>query len=234
MSARTMTARQLLPLIRQGKTINRAWMELQLRSAKAEGLTLDLGSGESSYFGTMARGPSARLVRVDVDPGAKPHLVANLEEALPFATSSADRVLLLNVLEHVYHYQLLLREIGRVLRSGGHLVMFSPFLIAVHTARRDPQGSFTDDYFRFSSSRLRRLVTDESGFGGPIDIRPCAFGPFTAGLNLVIPGLRWGTVKAAAAACALQLDILLAFRRGASEGASRSEWAIGYYVDAVK
>jgi SAM-dependent methyltransferase len=234
MSARTTTARQLLPLIRQGKTINRAWMELQLRGARVEGLTLDLGSGESSYFGTMEHGPGARLVRVDVDPGAKAHLVANLEQALPFAAASADSVLLLNVLEHVYHYELLLCEIGRVLRPGGHLVMFSPFLIAVHTARRGPSGAFTDDFFRFSSSGLRRLVTDEAGFAGPVDIRPCAFGPFTAGLNLVIPGLRWGMIKMAAAACALQLDRLLALRRQGREGASRSEWSIGYFVDAVK
>ena len=234
MNAQPITTRRLLPLIRQGKTINRAWMELQLQTAQAQGLTLDLGSGESSYFGALARDQEARLVRVDVAPGARPHVVADLEQSLPFAPASANCVLLLNVLEHVYHHELLLREIGRVLRPGGHLVMFSPFLIAVHTARRGAAGAFTDDYFRYSSSCLRRLVTDEAGFAGPVDIRPCAFGPFSASLNLALAGLRGGIVKAAAAACALQLDRLLTRRQLGRAGASRSEWAIGYYVDAVK
>ncbi len=224
-------AHKLLSLVRQGKTVNRAWMELQLQSTRANGLTLDLGSGGSNYFKSMPHGPAASLIQVDISREARPQLVADLEQALPLAAASVDCVLLLNVLEHLYSFQHVLREIGRVLRPAGRLVMFSPFLIAVHTARRG--DVFTDDFFRFSASSLRRLLAN-NGFGGPIDIQACSFGPFTAGANLVLPELRWGPLKAAGVACALQLDSLLHRLRRGREGASRSDWAIGYFVEAVR
>ena len=80
--------------------------------------------------------------------------------------------------------------------------MFSPFLIAVHTARRG--DVFTDDFFRFSASSLRRLLTD-TGFRGPIEIEACSFAPFTAAANLFLPGMRVVLLKTAFVACSLQL-----------------------------
>jgi SAM-dependent methyltransferase len=231
MTADGIPTRKLLSLVRRGKTINRAWMELQLQDTQASGLTLDLGSGGSNYFQSMSHGPAASLLQIDISPEARPRLVADLERSLPLATASADCVLLLNVLEHLYHYQRVLRQIARVLRPGGRLVMFSPFLIAVHTARRG--DVFTDDFFRFSASGLQRLLTD-SGFGGSIEIKACSFGPFTAGANLALPELHWGLLKIVWAACALLLDSLLRRWRGARQGASRSDWVIGYFVEAVR
>jgi SAM-dependent methyltransferase len=231
MTANAIPTRKLLSLVRQGKTVNRAWMELQLQSTRVNGLTLDLGSGGSNYFQSMPHTSAANLLQVDICREARPHLVADLERALPLAAASADCVLLLNVLEHLYHCQQVLCEIGRVLRPGGRLVMFSPFLIAVHTAHRG--NVFTDDFFRFSASSLRRLLTD-SGFRGPIEIQACSFGPFTATANLFLPGMRGVLLKTALVACALQLDSLLRWWRRGREGASRSDWVIGYFVEAVR
>jgi len=231
-SAPTISGRMLLPLIRRGKTINRAWMELQLRGTSVDGLVLDLGSGASSYFQTMQRGADAHLLRVDVCLEAKPDFVTDLEDLLPLASGAVNGVLLLNVLEHLYHYEEVLCEIGRVLRPGGLLVMFVPFLIAVHTARRG--GFFTDDYFRYTASTLHRLLTGPANFAGPVQIRACAFGPFAAAANLIIPELRFGWLKATAAGCAFMLDDVLRQLRQGREGVSRSEWVIGYYVEAIK
>src|SRR5205823_15099624 len=47
-------------------------------------------------------------------------------EALPFSEASFDGVLLNEVLEHVADEVQTLREIHRVLRPGGHLVVMSP------------------------------------------------------------------------------------------------------------
>jgi len=231
MGATCASARGLLSLVWQGRTIHRACMELQLRESQVNGLTLDLGSGKSSYFRLMQRDPSARLLRVDVSPECKPQLVADLEHPLPLNTASVDSIVLLNVLEHLYHYEQTLGEIARVLRPGGRLFLFVPFLIAVHTARRG--AFFTDDCFRYTGSSLRRLLTESAGFGGPVGVTICAWGPFTAAVGLAIPALRWRTWRTLATACALMLDHILDLGRG-RPGTSHSEWAIGYYVEATR
>ena len=53
-------------------------------------------------------------------------LLAGQAEALPFASTSFDLVLSNEVLEHVADDRQALREIVRVLRSGGRLVLFVP------------------------------------------------------------------------------------------------------------
>jgi len=54
------------------------------------------------------------------------HFVAGSGTALPFANSSFDLVVLLEVLEHVGDERGLVREVVRVLKPGGQLVMSVP------------------------------------------------------------------------------------------------------------
>jgi SAM-dependent methyltransferase len=207
-------------------------MELQLRGTRLDGLTLDLGSGKSSYFGMMEHGADAHLLRVDACLEARPDLVADLEDPIPLASAAVDSVMLLNVLEHLYSYEQALCEISRVLRPGGLLVMFVPFLFAVHTARR--RDFFTDDYFRYTGSALHRLLTGKANFTGPVHIQVCASGPFTAAASLIVPELRWGILKAVVSGCAFLLDDLLHHWRQGRKGVSHSEWPVGYYVEAFR
>ena len=224
--------RRLLPMIRRGKTILRAWMELQLGTTHVDGLTIDLGSGGSSNFELMRRGADARVLKVDLWPEAAPDLVANLESPLPLASSSVDGIMLLNVLEHMYGYEQVLCEIGRVLRPGGLLVMSTPFLFPVHTAWRGEV--LTNDYFRWTGSALRRLLIDPARFSGPIRISACDLGPFAAAASLITPELRWGLLRMAVAGGAFVLDRVLRRLREGRGGMSRSEWVVGYYIEATK
>ena len=62
---------------------------------------------------------AASMTVLNLDAHAQPDVFADLEQPLPFADRSFDTVLAMNVLEHVYRYEQLLRESFRVLRSGG-------------------------------------------------------------------------------------------------------------------
>jgi len=58
---------------------------------------------------------------------------------LPFASASADAVILKDVLEHVRGPSQALAEISRVLRAGGSLVLWMPFMYPIHDAPHDFQ-----------------------------------------------------------------------------------------------
>lgn len=74
---------------------------------------------------------------------------------LPFRGASFDHVLLTEVLEHVFEPHFLLKEIQRVLRPGGLLLITVPFVWDEH---EQPY-----DFGRYSSFGLRYLV-EQNGF----------------------------------------------------------------------
>lgn len=70
------------------------------------------------------------------------------------ARSKYDVVLCLNVLEHVYDFQLAVDNLYRSLKKGGQLVIAVPFVFPLH----DEPG----DYWRFTEHALRRILKDFS------------------------------------------------------------------------
>lgn len=81
--------------------------------------------------------------------------------ALPFADGVFDAVICAELLEHVYDPRAVVREMQRVLKPGGRLLITVPFLVQIHG---DP-----DDYGRYTDSFWRRLLSD-SGFDG-VDVQ---------------------------------------------------------------
>lgn len=114
-------------------------LELDLVLALAGSLrgasVLDVGTGDGSYaLEAAARG--ARVVGVDADPamlraakeraasrGLRVELTEGRVEALPFADESFDVVLAVTVLCFVADTTTAFREMARVLRPGGRLVV---------------------------------------------------------------------------------------------------------------
>lgn len=88
-------------------------------------------------------------VTVDIDPGRKPDVLANVENLASFADASVDGVFCLEVLEHVQHPRQAAAEIFRILRPGGLVVGSTPFLLGIHDAPAD--------YFRFTRHGLHLL-----------------------------------------------------------------------------
>ena len=99
-------------------------------------LHLDIGSGHGDLITLLRRkGLVAHSAACDYTPTlmALPDVivsVANLNtEALPFADASFDLITCTEVIEHLEHYRETLREMYRVLKPDGQLVLTTPNIL---------------------------------------------------------------------------------------------------------
>ena len=75
---------------------------------------------------------------------------------LPFRDASVDTVLSTEVLEHVPRPELLVREMARVVKPGGKLLITVPFIQPLH--------ELPSDYFRFTPSSLRAFAEERAKY----------------------------------------------------------------------
>ncbi len=193
----------------QGKTINRLLMNASLRSISLRGDVLDLGAGNkrSSYFQFFKSTSGYTVTSVDISSERNPDVIANLEEGLPLPDTAYDSVLCFNLLEHLSDPARVLSETHRVLRSGGSLIGYVPFLVKYHA---DPR-----DYFRYTHQGLRVLF-ERAGFSD-ISIQFIGRGPFVAAwsqIEFILPGfLRWLITYAVIGLDAMLLKLKPVFAR---------------------
>lgn len=83
-----------------------------------------------------------------------PDIVGDVMD-LPLPDASYDAVLCLAVLEHVPRPWDAMREMRRVLKPGGRLVLYVPFLSPYHA-----MPGYYGDYVRFTDDGLRALCAD--------------------------------------------------------------------------
>lgn len=118
---------------------------------------LDAGAGECQYAHFFSR---HRYVAVDLGIGdaswnyRKLDCVADLS-SLPLASASFEACLNLVTLEHVRQPDRVLRELARVLRPGGRILLVVPHDWEVH---QEPH-----DYFRYTVHGMRYLLA-QAGF----------------------------------------------------------------------
>jgi SAM-dependent methyltransferase len=91
---------------------------------------LDIGCGIGTYVQKLSEF-SSRVYGIDVDRSRVANvdgrpLAVGVSERLPFEDGAFDMVLLNEVIEHVEDDARTLREACRVVRSGGHVVVFAP------------------------------------------------------------------------------------------------------------
>jgi len=174
----------------QGKTTNRMLMNAELRTINLNGKILDLGAGNirSSYFSFLKTENLDSIISLDKMPDRKPDIIADLEKGLPLSNSEYDGVLCFNLLEHIYEHKELLAEIVRVLKPGGRLIGYVPFLVQFHP---DPH-----DFYRYTEQALKKLF-EEAGFGHS-EIKFIGRGALTAAwsqIEYILPKfLRWPVI----------------------------------------
>jgi SAM-dependent methyltransferase len=127
------------------------WREIEAASPMLTGDLLDVGCGTKPYQ-ALFKVHSYTGLEIDT-PVARQRDVAEAYydgKSFPFDDASFDAVLCNQVFEHVFTPDDFLREISRVLRSQGRLLLTVPFVWDEH---EQPY-----DYARYSSFGLRALL----------------------------------------------------------------------------
>jgi SAM-dependent methyltransferase len=143
---------------------------LEVLKGHVHGDLLDLGAGTLPYYGVYRD----FVTSVTASDWQNSHhetghidVISDLNEGIPFKSDAFDTVLLADVLEHTHEPQNVFNESSRVLRRGGKLLLFVPFMYGIH------EEPF--DYYRYTSHELERL-SQEAGLR-VIDIKPFGGGP---------------------------------------------------------
>jgi glycosyltransferase involved in cell wall biosynthesis/SAM-dependent methyltransferase len=221
--ARSFAGSFLLETVR-GKDSYRFLSNRSLVGLEIYGRVLDIGGGDgtSSHYRYFSMRRWHRFIRVDINPDAKPDIVADISATrLPLEDGYADTALLMNVLEHVPDAAATLKETHRLLTSGGVVYAVIPFFVNVHP---DPK-----DFRRLTGQGLRRIF-EEAGFSCE-KIEAFGSGPFLAAHYQLEPFLP-RIVRLATVPLALGLDALAHTIR--PKLFSKEKSPLGYLVVARK
>ena len=83
-----------------------------------------------------------------------PDIVGDIHN-LPFKDNSIESIICIAILEHVEKPWLAIEEMYRVLKPGGYLFIFVPFLYYYH-----PMKGYYKDYYRFTKDGMEFLLKD--------------------------------------------------------------------------
>ena len=133
------------------------YRELKKIAKESEGkVILEIGSGKKvngkySYSASHLFPDAKEFIMTDVDPKFG-HRVLDITKS--DEKDKYDIVLCLNVLEHVYDYNLAIANLRKSLKSGGLLVIAVPFAFPLHD---EP-----NDYWRFTEHTLKIILKEFS------------------------------------------------------------------------
>lgn len=140
----------------------------RLPRAGARILDLGCGSGRTARtfeaFGSVVGSDLSWQPLVADAKGGRSRL-ASRAERLPFKSGSFDVVTALDLVEHLRDDQPALREMLRILRPGGVLIVTVPAMPLLY----GPHDRVLGHWRRYSSAELRRSVR-RAGAAGPLDL----------------------------------------------------------------
>ena len=142
----------------KGKSLWRTLCNFKLSEFEVSGNLLDAGSKDlsASYYRYLDLAKVKTKTFVDYYSNKNEKILKiDLEKEIPINSCIYDSIILMNVLEHVYNYKLLLKELFRITKPGGLLIGAVPFIIRYHA---DP-----NDYYRFTHKCLKRNLF-EAGY----------------------------------------------------------------------
>ncbi len=129
-----------------------------IREIAKENIVLDLGSGhpfqkEMGKYKSLFDNSDCRYYSVDFAIQYSPNIIGDIH-SLPFKSGSVDAIICKAVLEHVPEPTIAVREMYRVLRRGGKLFVYMPFLYPYHG------GKVYKDYYRFTQDAVEHMFRD--------------------------------------------------------------------------
>lgn len=193
-----------------------------LKYLEPNDLVLDVGCGNGQNS-LLAAGKTEKVIGFDIDKKqlkiAKDEAVrrglknvrfdyVSAEDKFPYKSTSFDKIIFLGVLEHLFNRESILKEIRRVMKSDGQLLLGVPNETTSWKKLQMKVGvqHFTDPDHKleFTRQSITDLLT-KTGFT-PISIQPTAFDTPLAGLIDVVGGIslnlyqkllfwKWDVVK---------------------------------------
>lgn len=192
----------------------------RLSKLSIDGNILDVGGSKKSGYHELIGGAHT-ITTGNIDASYGADIIFDAEQSWPFPGASFDGVLLVNLLEHLYHYENALAEAARVLKGGGTVAGVVPFMFSVH-------GS-PNDYFRYTRSALEHLLADR-GFSG-VRIEELGTGAGSVIYHCLIGFARFDWLADLGIACARGFDGLIRAVKPDNMLSAR-HMPLGYYFEA--
>jgi SAM-dependent methyltransferase len=140
--------REVMREIWHGKSIGRVLLNQKIKVAGASlsGKGLDLAGGSGSYYRFLP--PNLSITKTNYQ-GDDLDTIVDFNQPLPFEDESFDFVLFFSALYIAEDPENTLREVLRIMKPGGQLLLSTPFI-----ANEMPEPH---DYYRFTAEGLERL-----------------------------------------------------------------------------
>ncbi|MGH7175322.1 MAG: methyltransferase domain-containing protein [Minisyncoccia bacterium] len=193
-----------------------------LAELSIDGSILDVGGSRKSGYHELIGGVHT-ITTGNIDESYGIDVVFDAEKPWPFKEASFDGVLLMNILEHLYQYEVALDETARVLKPGGIVAGVVPFVFNVH-------GS-PNDYFRYTRATLERLFA-ERGFSR-VEVRELGTGAFSVAYHAFIGFARFQWMADSGIGIARFLDGLV-LKLKPDNKMSAKQMPLGYYFTAIR
>ena len=152
--------------LKNWRELNYLEIEKWIKESKNSELILDLGCGPLTNVNLLKK---YKTLYVDGAEFESIDLVCNFEKRIAFKSCSFDKILLSNVLEHIYNPLNIFREVKRLLKPNGECLILVPFLIKLH---QEPY-----DFNRYTKHFLRRICENNGleilkieNIGSPLNI----------------------------------------------------------------
>lgn len=122
-----------------------------------KGRLLDFGCGSKPYKSLFS---VAEYIGVDYDSQGHPHTNEQIDffydgHTLPFDNEQFDSIFTSEVFEHIFNLPEILKELNRVLKPGGRILITCPFAICEHEV--------PNDFARYTSFAMKDML-EKNGF----------------------------------------------------------------------
>ena len=115
----------------------------------SEVLTIGAGGGVNSLLDKFSHENNFRVISFDVDEAKNPDILGDLC-TYDFLDRKFDFVVCSEVIEHLHSPHMGINNIHSVLKSGGKLILSTPFILPIHDRPHD--------YYRFTKFGLQYLL----------------------------------------------------------------------------
>jgi len=136
---------------------NRLLKNIKTLAPRLKGKLMDFGCGQKPYKALFSVDD---YVGVDFENPGHPHLNESIDvfydgKKLPFTSEYFDSIFSSEVFEHVFNLEEILKELNRVLKTNGMILITCPFAFCEHEV--------PNDYARYTSFALKHLFA-KNGF----------------------------------------------------------------------